>query len=154
VSLTLTISRTELSLSPLVLSGNDGAVAGAGDANPIGVTNYQEPGYQADVSYADDSMYVHGSTPLAWKYQQAVMNFDIVTDEAASEAESRALFAQVRAAIVQSSYTVAVAIGGTSAGTWTCHMGSMTPNGSRTYLNVRDSDPVWSIALPCYPVPA
>lgn len=36
ITFLITISRTELALSPLVLSGSD-------DANPVGVVNYTEP---------------------------------------------------------------------------------------------------------------
>lgn len=143
----ITLSRTLLSLSPLVLSFVD-------DLNAIGVTNLQEPGYQTRVGYLPSVDLEHGEVPTGWSYQQALWNFDIVTDQALSEAESRSLLAEVRAAIVQSTFTLTYAVGETSGGLWTCHPGSMVPAGPRTMIDIRDHDPIWSVAIPCYPIPA
>lgn len=61
VSLTITIDRTSLSLSPLVLSGSD-------DATVLGITAYQPPSLQARNTYMPDSVDVHGSESIgsAW----------------------------------------------------------------------------------------
>jgi hypothetical protein len=144
-TLTITLSRTELALSPLILSGSD-------DANAIGITNYQEPPRQSRVAYAPDSAYVHGSTALAGVWQQSILAFDIVTDQAATEAASRTLVASVLAAIGQFSYTATVVVDGAPSEAWACDMGSMT-GPPRDYFSLQGHDPVWSVLIPCHPLP-
>lgn len=146
MSLVISISRTSLSLSALVLSGNN-------DATSWGVTDYQEPARQARVLYGPDSAYVHGSQALAWSWQQTLLQFTAVTDRAASEAASRVLFNELLAAVTQFSYTATVTVSG-AAQTWTCQPGSIAPLGGRSYADITDHNPSWAVSIPCHPVPA
>jgi hypothetical protein len=143
MSLLITISGA----TPLVLSGSD-------DANPIGVTNYSDPAMQSRVRYAPTSEFVHGEQPLGWTLQQTILGFDIVTDLAGSEAASRSLIADVRAAITQFAFTVTVAVEDAPAEVWSCNPGSMSLTNPRSYYDLRDHNPVWSVTIPCYPIPA
>lgn len=145
-TLTITIDRTLLSLSPLVLSGAD-------DANVLGVQRYSEPAVQWRVGYAPDSAHIHGSVPLSGAYQQALLNFEVVTDNAASEAQSRTQLTELREALAQFRFDVTVVVDGAPSETWACHLGSMAPLGPRSSIDLRDSNPVWAVAIPCHPVP-
>ena len=145
MSLTISIDRTSLSLSALVLSGTD-------DANAIGVTDYTEPSTQPRITYAPDSAYIPGSQPLAATWQQTILGFNVVTDQATSEATSRTKLAELRAALAQFSYTVAVVVDGAPSETWTCLPATITPLGARTYMDLIGHDPVWSVTIPCYPI--
>lgn len=142
-TLTITISRDG---DDLVLSGTD-------DENPIGVTNYQEPPRQARIEYAPSSRYVHGDEALSTTYQQTFLSFDVVTDQETTEAESRELLAELWEAIGQFSYTATVVVDGAPAETWACDTGSMTPVGNRTLLDLEHHNPLWSVRLPCKPLP-
>lgn len=142
-TLTITISR----------DGADLVLSGTIDANALGVTNYQEPPRQARVEYAPDSRYVHGSEALSATYQQSFLSFDVVTDQAATEAASRTSLAELLAAIGQFSYTVTVVVDGAPAETWACDTGSMVPVGNRTLMDLEHHNPVWSVQIPCKPIP-
>ncbi len=146
-TLLISIDRTSLALAPLVLSGSN-------DANPIGITDYSEPAMQPRITYAPDSAYEHGSMPLATVWQQTILGFEVSTTEAASEAESRVLIAELLQAISQFSFTVAVTVDGAPAETWTCHAGAMQPAGSRTFADLLRHNPVWSVTIPAYPIRA
>jgi hypothetical protein len=145
-TLLLTISRTELSLSPLVLSGSI-------DANPLGVRDFVEPARQARVKYAPDSAYQHGSVPLASSWQQSVLGWDVFTDQAATEAASRTLLDSLWAALGQFSFTVTDVVDGAPARIWTCATGSMVPIGPRTLMDLEHHHPVWAVTIPCHPIP-
>ena len=143
-SLTISIDRTALSLSPLVLV--------AENATDLGLTDYAEPALLPRVSYAPTSDFQHGDVPLGWGWQQTLLNFSFLTI-ADTEAESRALVDAVRNAITQGlEYEVTVTASDAAAEVWTCNPGSLTPAGARTLVNMRHVRPVWSVSLPCYPV--
>lgn len=146
MSLSISISRTSLSLSALVLSGN-------ADAAELGVVDYQEPARQARIAYAPDSPHIHGSQPLSWAWQQTFLQFGVVTDHSATEAESKALVEELITAITQWSYLVTVTVGGAQQ-IWTCQPGSLAPTGSRTYADITDHNPTWAVSIPCHPVPS
>ncbi len=146
-TLLISINRTSLALAPLVLSGSD-------DANPIGITDYTEPAMQPRVTYAPDSAYEDGSTPLAVSWQQVPLAFDVSTTNAATEAASRLLIAELRQAISQFSFTVTVVVDGAPAETWTCHAGAIQPVGSRTFANLARHNPEWSVTIPAHPIRA
>jgi hypothetical protein len=147
-TLLISIGRVSLpgSPSPLVLSGSD-------DANEIGVVAYAEPAIQSRVGYAPDSAWIHGSQALSSSYQQTILGFDVVTDKAASEAASRALIGDLREAISQFAFTVTVTVDGATPEIWSCNAGSIIANEARTYPNIGNSNPVWSVTIPCYPIP-
>lgn len=145
-TLTITISRTELSLSPLVLSGSD-------DANPIGVANFVEPARQARVKWAPSSDDVHGDVALSSSFQQAIIGFEAFTDQAASEAASRLLLDALWAALSQFAFTVTDVVDGAPGRVWSCNTGSMVPTGPRSYLDMQGHNAVWSVSIPCHPIP-
>lgn len=133
--------------APLVLSGSD-------DANPLGVTNYAEPPRQARVTYYPDSRDAAGSKAQAATWQQSILAFDVMTDQAADEAASRTLLQDLQAAIGQFAYTVTVTVGNAPAQVWKADMGSMAPTGSRTVDDLDDADPEWTVTIPVYPIPS
>lgn len=142
-TLTISIDRTVLSLSPLLF-------VASGDGQ-LGVTDYREPALQPRLRVAPPSDFIHGEIPLAWSYQQTILEWSFATF-GTTEVESRVLVAEVRAAVTQAlSFPVTVTINGV-AETWSCNPGQVTAEGSRTYENLRDSDPSWLVSLPCYPI--
>lgn len=144
-TLTISIDRTALALTPLVLSGRD-------DGSPLGVTDFTEPGRQPRiVSISSDHQ--HGDNPLRWSYQQAVLTFSAFP-EADDEATAQAALEELRAAITQGlRYEVTVTISDAPPKVWTCNPGTLSPP-SRDYLNLKHHFPVWSVTLPCHPIPA
>lgn len=146
-TLTISIDRTFLTLPALVLSAAD-------DANPLGITDYTEPAVLPRVTYAPDSAYENGSTPLAVAWQETIVGFEVVTDQAVSEAASRLLIAELRQAVSQFSFTVTVTVDGAPAETWTCHAGTVQPVGGRTFSDLEHHDPEWSVTIPAHPIRA
>ena len=148
-SLTISLSRTELpgSLPALVLSGSD-------DANAIGVRNYVRPARVARVGYAPPSKYVHSDAALSGSLALALLQFDVVTDQATSETASRASLALLEAALGQFAFTATVTVNGATAEVWSCNMGSIVPVGSRTEFDMAGFDPTFSVSIPCHPIPS
>lgn len=146
-TLTISIDRTSLALAPLVMSAAD-------DETPLGITDYQEPAIQPRITYAPDSAYVSGSRPLARVWQQSILGWEVVTDHAESEDESRDLIAELMQAVSQFAFTTTVVVDGAPPETWTCHTGTLTPTGSRTLSNLENHDPTWSVTIPVHPVRA
>lgn len=146
-TLTISISRTSLALAPLVLSAAD-------DANPLGITDYTEPAVLPRVTFAPDSAYENDSLQLAVAWQQTILGFEVTTDLAATEAASRLLIAELRQAVSQFSFTVTVTVDGAPAETWTCHTGSVVPVSSRTFSDLENHDPEWSVTIPAHPIRA
>lgn len=144
-TLTISISRTSLSLSPLVLSA-------ANDATTLGITAYTEPAREQSVEWAPDSRYVHGSVALSSRLPQTILNFDVGTDLASTEAAARTLIEALRTAAGQFSYDVTVTVDGAPAETWACAPGSVGA-GVRTYENLRSHNTVYPVSLPCHPIP-
>lgn len=143
-TLTISIDRTVLSLSPLVFVGQ-------GDGE-LGIEDYREPAIQPRVSYAPSSEWQHGEIAMGWSYQQSILEWSFFTD-VDTESESRALIAAVRAAVTQGiNFEVTVSVSDADDEVWVCNPGSVSPTESRTYLNMRTPDPVWNVSLPCYPV--
>lgn len=146
-TLTISIDRTSLSLSPLLASGRE-------DGTTLGVTSFTEPAKMPRVTYAPSSAYSHGETPLAWAYQQALLRFEIVAS-VSDEAGSKAQLAALEAACAQwPTFTVTVTVGNAAPRVYSCHPGSVEPAGERTLVDLRDVNPAWIVALPCHPIPA
>lgn len=141
-TLTFSIARTSLSLSPLVLSAND-------DSNTWGILpGYTPPGRIARVRYAS-SNFTHGDVAVGSTWQQAVHSFD-VSPTVASAAGLAAAVAELQAALGQFTYLTTVTRNGV-AEVWTCDTGSLSP----APLDVNEVDhhqPVYSVTIPCYPV--
>lgn len=145
-TLTISISRTSLALSALTLSA-------ANDATALGVVSYAEPAVAQRIEWAPDSKYVHGSQSLSSAYEHSMLNFEAGTNLATTEAASRALFAEIRAAINQFTYTVTVTVDGATAEVWTCQPGSLGAV-SRSYEDLRSHSVVRPVSIPCHPVPS
>lgn len=141
----ISIDRAGLELAPLVLK-NDRTTS-------LTLTWYREPAMQARIKYAPSSAHVHGDVALAWAWQQTILPFGVAARGAATEDAARAAVSELVAAITQMQYDVTVTpAAGATPEVWRCDPGSVTPEGDRTYVDLRDHDPGWSIAIPCYPV--
>lgn len=144
-SLMIMIDRTSLALSPLVLSGTT-------DSNELGVVNYQPPARLARITYAPDSVDVDGSEPIAVAWQQSLLNFDWMPDQAAAETDAQASYADVCEALAQFSYTVTTAVSGAPAEVWAAVRGSITPP-QRTFFDLKHARPVHAVSIPVRPIP-
>lgn len=146
-TLTISVSRTSLSLSPLVFSASL-------DGTALGIVGYQPPGRLARVTYAPDSVDVDGSEPIAASWQQAILGWDWISDLAASETVMQASYATVCAAIGQFSYTVTTQVSGAPAEVWKADRGSINRS-PRTYIDLSHPTAVMhAITIPVYPVSA
>ncbi len=145
-TLTISINRTGMAGSPAALTFS--ATPAVGE---LGVTNYREPQLQPRLRTvsADD---IHGERTQAWSWQQTILAWDVVTDASATEAESRALVAEIRAAVSRLSYAVTVTVNGATAEVWSCTVGSANYTGDRTYADLVDHNPVIAVSIPCHPV--
>lgn len=145
-TLTISIDRTSMAGSPAALTFS--ATPGVGE---LGITNYGEPQIlpQLKTLSADD---IHGERTQAWKWAQSILSWDVVTDASATEAESRALVAEIRAAVSRLSYAVTVTVNGATAEVWSCTVGSANYANARTRADLVDHNPVISVSIPCHPV--
>jgi hypothetical protein len=143
-TLTISLDRTSLSLSPLVLSG-------VTDTNVWGILpGFQLPGQVPRVTYAE-SPFVHGAVAVGSTYQQAVLGFSVFPRVADAAALSTAV-AGLRAALGQFAYTATVAWNGDTS-TWECDPGSLTPQ-PVDLPELRANAPVYEVSIPCYPIPS
>jgi hypothetical protein len=131
-------------LDGLTLSASPGASA-------LGIVSYEEPPMEVSVRYAADSDVHHGSVPLAIRWQQTALNFELVATKDSTETERRAAWAALEAKLMQLDYSTVVTVSDAPAETWTCHGGSVS-SGGRTLTNLKYHGPVRSVSIPCYPV--
>jgi hypothetical protein len=144
---TISIDRTSLSESPLVLSGTAGTTAA------LGVSNYQEPGMLPRVSYAPQSDFVHGDLALGWTWQQTVLNFTVFATAAPTEQSNRDSITELVQAVTQfPSFEVTVTVDDSAPETFYCDPGSVTPLNSRTVYDVLLHNPEWAVSIPAFPV--
>lgn len=143
-TLTITIDRTSLSLSPLVLSGTV-------DGNALGVVSYQPPALQWRRGYMPDSADNHGSEVVSAAYQQAILGFDWVRDNDSTETQVQASRVEVAAALAQFSYTVTTQVSGAPAEVWSADPGDQVPS-ARTYSDLVYRNPVYAVSIPVYPI--
>jgi len=146
-TLTISIDRTSLALTPLVMNGHKDP-----DPSPLGITTYAEPAMQARLAYAPTSAYIHGEAPLGWAWQETMLNFGVATFGQTTENASRLLLAELRDAITQFSYVVTVTVDDATPEAWTCRPGSLMPSGDRSVIDVTHHIPSWSVSLPAHPV--
>lgn len=143
---TISIDRTGMagSPAPLTFSGTPGV-------GKRGVEGFQEPRLQVRrrTVEADD---IHGDLTQAWKYQQAILGFNVVLDDSDDEDEVTDLLDEIRAAITRFSYAVTVEKNGGTGEVWSCTVGEANHSGPRTYANLQDHNPVIEVSLPCHPV--
>lgn len=145
MSLTVTIDRTGLSLSPLVLSGTD-------DSTDLGVVNFTRPGEQMRLSQMPDSMATHGTEFTGASLQQGILSFDYVIDRADDEADVQTFRRAVSAAVQQFSFAVTTQEGNAAAEVWSANAGSVAPL-SRVYTDLANNNPVLNVSIPVYPIP-
>lgn len=148
-TLTITVDRTGMAGAPdpLVLLGHDGS-----SNTVLSVTNFQEPAKAPRVRYAPPSDFSHGDVPLGWSWQQSLLSFDVAPFDA-DEGAGRAAIEELEGALSRLSFEVTVEVNDAPARTYVCTVGAVMPNGPRTFVDMRDSDPVWTVTIPCHPVP-
>lgn len=131
--------------APLVLTGH------AEPTRFLSVSDYQEPALQPRITYAPESD-VHGDLPLGWSYQQSILGFNVFYEGGSSETVMRAKIAELVAALGRLSFTTTVTVNDADPEAWTCNPGSVTAVGGRTRTDMRLYNPVWSVAIPVYPI--
>lgn len=145
-SFVVSIDRTSLSLSPLVLSGSrDPGVT-------LGIIAPQEPVRAPLNGYAPQG-FTNGQQLLMSVLQQTLWSFSVmplVTSEAAADTAYDAL----AAAINQFAYNVTVTKNGGTAKVWACDPGTISPAGERSRIDLERHVPVWQVTIPCFPVPS
>jgi hypothetical protein len=144
-TLTITIDRTSLGLTPLVLSG-------ASDGVALGIVSYQEPADIPRYLWAPDSVNVEGSELISASSEQANLGFDWVSDAAANEAAVASAKAEVLAAVRQFSFQVTTQVSDAPAEVWAANRGAQTPS-PRTYEDLANHNPVFAVTIPVYPIP-
>lgn len=146
-TLTLSLDRASLSLSPLVFSA-------APDANPLGIVSYQSPAHLNNVTYAPPSINVNGLEAIAATLEHASLNFDWMMDGATTESEVTAAYEEVIAALDQFSYPLTEVISDAPPRVWACDAGSATPP-ARTYVDLANPNAwVCAVTIPVYPIPS
>lgn len=119
----------------------------------IGITDFNEPTPLAQNLYAPDSPFITGSVPLGWRFEQSLISFTVAPFGAATEAEARALIGELRAAVSRLGYLTTINVNGSGDEVWRCDAGSVTPAGSRNWVNVKHPNVTeWNVTIPCYPV--
>lgn len=149
-TLSLTISRGSLPGSPTPL-----VIAGSGDSTELMLEAYEEPAVLARNQYAPDSPDVDGAgVVIASSLQPTNLTFTVRPDRPASETVARQLVAALRDAVTrQLGFTIAVAVNGAPAETWSCTPGQITPAGGRDYVDLVWHNPAWVVTVPAHPVP-
>lgn len=122
-------------------------------ASALGIVSYDEPALEVAVRYAPDSDVHHGSVPLAMRWQQTALNFELVATKDSTEDQRREAWAALAAKLLSLNYSTVVTVSDAPAETWTCHGGSLSAGG-RTLTNLKYHGPVRSVSIPCYPVRA
>lgn len=143
-TLTITVSRTSLSLSPLVFSA-------ALDGTTLGIVGYQPASRLWRRGYMPDSVDSHGSELVSAAYQQAILGWDWVRDNGATETQVQASREEVAAALAQFSYTITTQVSGAPAEVWAADPGDQVP-AARTFENLAHRNPVYAVSVPVYPI--
>lgn len=145
-TVTITIDRSSMALPDLVIDGQQPL---SGD---LGLVSYQEPALQPRIKYAPTSDWVHGEMALGFTYQQVMLQLDVTTPNATTEAQARAAIAALAAALGRLSFTTTVTIDGATPETWSCQPGSVSPAEARTYVDLVHHRPVWQVSIPAQPL--
>lgn len=146
VPVTISVSRSVAAggPTPLVFSATV-------DANPLGILSYQPPSLLWRRGYMPDSSDVHGSELLSAAYQQAILGWDWVRDDDATETQVQASRDEVAAALAQVSYTVTTQVNGAPAEVWSAEPGDQVPS-ARSYEDLANRNPVFAVSIPVYPI--
>jgi hypothetical protein len=140
---TVSIDRTDLSLSALVIQGN------TRQAGWNAMPGWQIPDFMPVVETAS-SPYLHGSVATGWRYQDGILSGDVFPVVADAAALATAV-AEMRAALGRLSYTVTTNVNG-DVSVWSAQPGSMTRS-PLDAIKVGRNEPVWSLTIPVYPIP-
>lgn len=150
----MTDSTLLITLSRLLVPGTPDPLVFSADLDGtlLGIVGYQAPARQGEVTYTTDSPRVTGSVAIASKWQQTVLGWDWVSDQAASESDVQAAFEEVAEALGQFTYTVTTQVAGAPAQAWKAYMGALVPS-PRSYEDLANSNPVFAVTVPIYPIP-
>lgn len=149
VPITVSISRASLpgSPAPLVLSGTE-------DGTLWGIVGFRTPGRVRRYAWLPDSPDVDGSVLVSSSLQQGLLSVAVAPDVTSESALQTAL-GDLYAALGQWSYTVTTTAGGAPAQAWSANPGSIElAEDTRDIDDLADSDPVYAITIPVYPIPA
>lgn len=148
ISLTVTIDRSSLGKADLVIS--------AGQDTTIGLARYSPPDTVARVTYMPDNPNIDGSEAIGASWQQAMLGFNALFDQATSEADIASGVAELCEAVGQFSYLVTTQVGNAPAEKWSADRGSVTLANSdgRAFEDLLHLDPVYSVTIPVYPIPS
>lgn len=148
VPILITISRTTEAggPDPLILSGTI-------DSHELGIIGFTRPGLNARNTYAPDSRYFDGSEETATAWEQSLLSFAWVADQAANETEGQGSYWEVAAAIAQRRFDVTTKVDDAPSEVWRAKRGSMTPD-PRSYSDLVDNNPAYSVTIPVHPIPS
>ena len=145
-TLTISIDRTSLSLTPLLFSGSL-------DGTTLGITDYAPPAEVARITYMPDSAHIHGSEPIGAALQQGVLEFAWMRVGATTETQIASALTEVRAAIRRLEFTVTTQVNGAAAEAWRGVYGSMELAGTRRDpVSLKHLVPVYAVSIPVYPI--
>jgi hypothetical protein len=136
----LSIARPELSLSALLVSGDD--------SETLSLVSFQAPGWVAAVTYPPPSPWFDGSTAVSSRWEHTSMG-GVIRAEGATESALRTTVAALRNALGQFSYNVTVTSNGV-ADVWECDTGSLVPV-ERDYAELRRFVAFYNFTIPCLP---
>lgn len=142
----VSIQRSSIGLSPLVIA-TDGSA-------PYSITEggLGRPAVTARTTYAGESNYVHGQTPVAVVRENSSLPLTVLI-QGDSGAEVAQAAADLDEALWQFAYEVTVTEG-TVTTTWLCSPASYgIDNGIVASHNVDEHYEVWAITIPVYPIP-
>ncbi len=112
----------------------------------------REPARTTRVTYAPTSDFEDGDIPLAVTRGLSALQFAVAARDAESESAAQAALAALDDIVLALSVAVHV-VWHDHTQVWDCHAGRRTPASDREFADLRDHDPVWSVELPCQPVP-
>lgn len=146
-SLTISITRLLLpgSLAPLQFAATPAD-------ETLGIFNYQPPSAIARNGYAPANRFRDGAELTSSAWEKTNLGLDWMADEASSETEIQAAYAEVLAAIGQFTFEVTTQVSGAPAQVWRADRGSMSP-APRTYLDLANLCPVYPVTIPVHPIP-
>jgi hypothetical protein len=138
------IDRTDMGLGPLVLSGRDGTQGW------FIMPNLQLPGLEPETATVS-SQSTHGSSATATRYLDSVISGDLLP-EADDYAGVTALVNEFAAATSRLSYPVVTSWKGYEQ-TWVAQPARLVPS-PIDWPEIDRDQPVFSFAIPVYPLPS
>lgn len=146
-TMVISIDRTGMAGAPSPL------VIKADGTTPFKLVGWREPAMRPQVRTPGPSYYVDGDGPtIAWTWQETVLLWEVAARGAASETVSRALTAELLAAVARASYPITVTVNGAPDETWQCKPGALEPGDARNYVDLNNHDPVWVVSMKAHPI--